>query len=278
MKKKILAIISVFLVFTLVFSFAGCTTEEEPETTYKINTPLPEDPTEGTNEDGQAVTDPTYSEAELEDNTTVIFDYFLRIVGELRDDKAAVTVGVGKGVGKAKNDKDEEIPMSENDYINVAIETLAPYMFADEGEEFEYGTDIATTIPLDTFAALTREDVINATSSNQGQFRVITININGTADTHDVDGSIVENFENEEVKKYMSLTKAPSYQVKEGTIIVTVLVETDEITKIEYIKNADVSTAVKGEGTLESVEETDVTFRYTTYTTYDINREKPQEN
>lgn len=274
MRNKIFAIISVLLVFTLVFSFAGCSTEEETETTtYKVKTPLPEDPTEGTNENGETITDPTYSEQQLDDNTTEIFGYFLDIVADLGDDKAIVTKSVDKNIGKAKNDKEEEVPMSENEYINVAIEALAPYMFNEDGEEFDAKTPITESMPIDEFTALTREDVKSATSSYQGQFRVITITLNNPMDVHSVDDSILENFEDETVKEYMTITKEPSYMLKECQIIVTVLVETDQITRIEYIKNADVKTAVKGEGTLKDVPETDVEFRYICNTAYDINRE-----
>lgn len=274
MRNKIFAIISVLLVFTLVFSFAGCTTEKEEETTtYKIKTPLPEDPTEGTNTKGETITDPSYSPQQLEDNTTEIFGYFLNVVTALGDDKAIVTKSIDKNIGKAKNDKDEEVPMSENDYINVAIEALAPYMFNEDGEEFDVKTPITESMPIDEFKALTREDIKSATSSYQGQFRVITITLNNPMDVHSVDDSILKNFEDEKVKEYMTVTKEPSYMLKECQIIVTVLVETDQITRIEYIKNADVKTAVKGEGTLKDVPETDVEFRYICNTAYDINRE-----
>ncbi len=274
MRNKIFAIISVFLVFALVFSFTGCTTEQEPETTtFKIKTVLPEDPTEGTNENGETITDPTYSEEQLENNTTDIFNYFLEIVGGLADDKAIVTKSVDKNIGKAKNDMDEEVPMSENDYINVAIEALAPYMFNEEGEEFGADVPLTESLPVDEFSALTREDVKSATSSYQGQFRVITITLNNPMDVHSVDESILKNFNDAKVKEYMTITQAPSYMLKECQIIVTVLVETDEITRIEYIKNADVKTAVKGEGTLKDVAETPVEFRYVCNTAYDINRE-----
>lgn len=274
MRNKIFAIISVFLVFALVFSFAGCTTEQETETTtYKIKTPLPEDPTEGTNEKGETITDPTYSAEQLDANTTDIFDYFLGLVNGLGDDKAIVTKSIDKSIGKAKNDKEEEVPMSENDYINVAIETLAPYMFNEDGEEFDAKTPLTESLPIDEFAALTREDVKSATSSYQGQFRVITITLNNPMDVHSVDESILENFNDAKVKEYMTITEDPSYMLKECQIIVTVLVETDEITRIEYIKNADVKTSVKGEGTLKDVAETPVEFRYVCKTAYDINRE-----
>lgn len=278
MKNKIFAIISVLLVFALVFSFAGCTTEEETETTtYKIKTPLPEDPTEGTNEKGETITDPTYSAEELDKNTNEIFAYFLEIVADLGDDKAIVTKSIDKNIGKAKNDKEEEIPMSENEYINVAIETLAPYMFNEEGKEYGADTALTESMPIAEFTALTAEDVKSATSSYQGQFRVITITLNNPMDVHSVDESILKNFKDETVKEYMTVTKDPSYMLKECQIIVTVLVETDQITRIEYIKNADVKTAVKGEGTLKDVPETDVEFRYICNTAYDINREIEQK-
>ena len=278
MRNKIFAIVSVLLVFALVFSFAGCTSSQETETTtYKIKTVLPEDPTEGTKANGDKITDPTYSEQELINNTDVIFDYFIGIVAELGDDEAIVTKSIDKNIGKAKNDKEEELPISENEYINVAIEALAPYMFDEEGKEYDAETPLTESVPIDEFTALTREDVKSATSSYQGQFRVITVTLNNPMDIYSVDDSILENFEDETVKEYMTITKEPSYMLKECQIIVTVLVETDEITRIEYIKNADVKTAVKGEGTLESVPETDVEFRYICSTAYDINREIDKE-
>ena len=40
MNKKFLAIISAILAFSMLFSLAGCQTEEEPETTYAVKTPL----------------------------------------------------------------------------------------------------------------------------------------------------------------------------------------------------------------------------------------------
>ena len=77
MNKKILAIISVVLAFTMLFGFAGCsgTTEEEETTTTTINvkTPLPTDITTSIDEESQVITDTTYSAEALAANTATIF-------------------------------------------------------------------------------------------------------------------------------------------------------------------------------------------------------------
>ena len=63
MKKTISAIISVVLVFSLIFAFAGCSSTQEEETTtttINVKTPLPTDITSSVDEESNVITDTTH--------------------------------------------------------------------------------------------------------------------------------------------------------------------------------------------------------------------------
>ena len=100
MNKKILAAISIVLVFSFLFAFTGCnsTGEEEATTTTTINvkTPLPTDITTGIDEESRTVTDTTYTPEQLKANTATIFEYFNLHINEIKGAKAAVKMSQGK--------------------------------------------------------------------------------------------------------------------------------------------------------------------------------------
>jgi len=165
MSKKILSAISIVLVFSFIFAFAGCstTTEEESTTVVTAKNPLPTDITTGFDEENSVtVTDTTYSPEDLEKNTDTIFEYFNIHINETTDSKkfgdAMLTIEYGRSIGKtqlAKFNEDgtarlddngnpvvEDIPYSgkidsktneivdgtRNDYIEAAVSSLKDYM------------------------------------------------------------------------------------------------------------------------------------------------------
>lgn len=153
MNRKILALISVVLVFSMVLGFAGCSstgTEEESTTTTTINvkTPLPTDITTSVDEESNVVTDTTYSPEALAANTATIFEYFNLHVNEVKGAKAAVEISQGKSIEKAKDAEGNDLPMSENEYVNAAITALDSYMLHTDGANIEYGEDLAAFLPV----------------------------------------------------------------------------------------------------------------------------------
>ena len=152
MNKKILAVISVVLVFSFLFGFAGCssTTEEETTTTttIKTKTVLPTDITTSIDEESNVVTDTTYSAEALAANTKTIFEYFNLHVNEVKASKAAVEMSQSKSIGKSLDADGNEIAMSDNEYLNAAIVSLDSYMLHEDGANLEYGEDLAAFIPV----------------------------------------------------------------------------------------------------------------------------------
>ncbi len=288
MNKKILAIISVVLVFAMLFGFAGCssTTEEETTTTtINVKTPLPTDITTSVDEESNVVTDTTYSPEALAANTATIFEYFNLHVNEVKGVKAAVEMSQSKSIEKARDAEGNELPMSENDYLNAAITSLDSYMLHEDGAKIEYGEDIAAFLPVKGAAyvsQLTLDDIDSATCVDNELIRTITVNLKSPAlpatlekayEMGNVD-EVLEEFKKAE--KYMTVAQ-PTLTYKDCQIIITANVETDEVLSIEYVKNIDVATEVTGTGTLADMGTVPVTFRYRNSVTYSIDRTNPAE-
>ena len=287
MKKTISAIISVVLVFSLIFAFAGCSSTQEEETTtttINVKTPLPTDITSSVDEESNVITDTTYSPEALVANTATIFDYFNLHVNEIKGVKAKVEMSESKSFGKSKDAEGNDIAMSENDYVNAAINTLDSYMLHTESATAEYGDDLVAFMPVkgaEYVSALTLEDVELATCVDDGMYRTITLTLKSPAlpatiekayDLGNVD-EVMEEFKKAE--KYLTVAQ-PTLTYNDCQIIIQANVETDEVTSIEYVKVIDVATEVTGEGSLADMGTVPVQFRYTNAVKYTIDRTNPE--
>lgn len=286
MKKTISAIISVVLVFSLIFAFAGCSTTQEEETTtttINVKTPLPTDITSSVDEESNVITDTTYSPEALAANTATIFDYFNLHVNEIKGVKAKVEMSEDKSIGKSKDAEGNDIAMSENDYVNAAINTLDSYMLHNESATAEYGDDLVAFMPVkgaEYVSALTLEDVESATCVDDGMFRTITLTLKSPAlpatiekayDLGNVD-EVMEEFKKAE--KYLTVAQ-PTLTYNDCQILIQANIETDEVTSIEYVKVIDVKTEVTGEGSLANIGTVPVQFRYRNAIKYTIDRTDP---
>ena len=286
MKKTISAIISVVLVFSLIFAFAGCSTTQEEETTtttINVKTPLPTDITSSVDEESNVITDTTYSPEALAANTATIFDYFNLHVNEIKGVKAKVEMSEDKSIGKSKDAEGNDIAMSENDYVNAAINTLDSYMLHNEGATAEYGDDLVAFMPVkgaEYVSALTLEDIESATCVDDGMFRTITLTLKSPAlpatiekayDLGNVD-EVMEEFKKAE--KYLTVAQ-PTLTYNDCQILIQANIETDEVTSIEYVKVIDVKTEVTGEGSLANIGTVPVQFRYRNAIKYTIDRTDP---
>ncbi len=288
MSKKILALISVVLVFSFIFGFAGCSSTEEEETTtttIKVKTPLPTDITTSVNEESEVVTDTTYSPENLAKNTVTIFEYFNLHVNEVKGVKAAVEMSQSKGIEKAKDAEGNDLPMSDNDYVNAAIKSLSGYMLHEDGAKIEYGEDIAAFLPVKGAAyvsQLTLDEIDSATCVDGERVRTVTVNLKSPSlpatiekayDMGNVDDVLAEF---KKAEAYMTVAQ-PTLTYKDCQIIITADLETDEVLTIEYVKNIDVETEVTGTGTLADMGTVPVTFRYRNTVKYSIDRTNPAE-
>lgn len=287
MNKKILAAVSMLLVFAFIFAFAGCssTTEEEETTTTTIfvKTPLPTDITTSIDEESQVVTDTTYSPEQLKANTATIFEYFNLHINEIKGDKAAVNMSQSKSIGKAKDAEGNDLPMSDNAYINAAIVSLDSYMLHNDGASIAYGEDMVAFMPVkgeSYVSALTLEDIESATCVDSETQRTITLTlktptlpatIEKAYDMGNVDDVMAEF---QKAEKYLTIDK-PVLEYKDCQIIIIANVETDEIHTIKYVKNIDVNTNVTGQGSLADIGTVPVTLRYSNTVEYTIDRTAP---
>ena len=289
MNKKIMAAISMILVFSLLFAFAGCSStsgeEETTTTTIFVKTPLPTDITTSLDEESQVVTDTTYSPEALAANTVTIFEYFNLHVNELKGVKAKVEMSQDKSIGKAKDAEGNDLPMSDNDYLNAAITSLDSYMLHNDGASVEYGEDLVEFLPVKgaTYvSALTLDDVESATCVDNENQRTITLTLKSPSlpatiekayDMGNVDDVLAEF---QKAEKYLTVAK-PTLTYKDCQIIIIANVETDEVHTIEYKKNIDVETEVTGQGSLADMGTVPVAFRYSNTVRYTLDRTNPAE-
>ena len=289
--------LAVSVIFSLALSLTGCSFDEtETETTtVKVKTPLPTDITTSYDEDGSLLTDTKYSPEKLAENTATIFEYFNIHINELKGIKASVSMRHDKSIGKSEitktvkdengNDieESESIPYSDNDYVNTAIDSLKDLMLNEPRESAEYGDDLTDFLPVkgeSYVSSLTLADVESATCVDRETERIVTITLKSPAlpetlekayDMGNVD-EVMKEFEKAE--KYISVEK-PVLTYLNCQIIVKADLETDEITSIEYIKNADVKTSVTGTGNLSDIGTVPVQFRYRDSVTYSLDRTDP---
>lgn len=311
MNKKILAVISIILTLSMLFGFAGCQSEGEEVTTIAVKTPLSVENRTIVDEAGAAQTLPTYTPEEAEINTTDIFDYIVRILPELKDADAAVRIGLSKGIVKAKNEKDEELPYSENDTLNASIKTLSKYMLITgpteenknagyvgmdktgqlvvfNGESAYGAAPLDKVIPFAHLESLTRENVEKAVCIDEGPLRIVTITLKDA-----LPPEMVQNIYNQGVAQgdiktavlaelataddFMKVVEPENIGVSYDNcqLVITINVETDEITAIEYIKRANITAKVVGAGTMADLKETPITFCYESFLKYEIDRNNP---
>lgn len=286
MNKKILAAISVILVFSFLFAFTGCTSTEEEETTTTtifVKTPLPTDITTSIDEESNVVTDTEYTPEQLKANTATIFEYFNLHVNEVKAATASVNMSQNKSIGKAKDAEGNDIAMSDNDYINAAITSLDSYMLHNDGAELAYGEDMVEFMPVkgaSYVSALTLEDIESATCVDNGNQRTITLTLKSPTlpatmekayDMGNVDEVMAEF---QKAEKYLTVEK-PTLEYKDCQIIIIANVETDEVHTIKYVKNIDVKTNVTGQGSLADIGTVPVTLRYSNTVEYAIDRTAP---
>ena len=287
MKRKIFALISVVLAFSFLFGFAGCssTTEEETTTTtINVKTPLPTDITTSIDEESQVITDTTYSPEALAANTATIFEYFNLHVNEVKGAKAAVEMSQSKSIGKVKDAEGNDLPMSDNEYLNAAITTLDSYMLQTPGESIEYGEDLAAFIPVKDAAyvsAITLDEIESATCVDNELIRTITVTLKSPAlpatlekayDLGNVDDVLAEF---KKAENYLTVAQ-PTLTYNDCQIIITANVETDQVLSIEYVKNIDVATEVTSTGSLADMGTVPVQFRYSNSVKYTIDRNVPE--
>lgn len=286
MNKKILALISVVLVFSFLFGFAGCssTTEDETTTTtIKVKTPLPTDITTSIDEESQVITDTTYSPEALAANTQTIFEYFNLHVNEAKAGKAAVEMSQSKSISKVKDAEGNDLPMSDNEYLNAAITSLDSYMLQTPGESIEYGDDLAAFLPVkgqSYVSTITLDEVESATCVDNELIRTITVTLKSPSfpatiekayDMGNVDDVLTEF---KKAEQYLTVGQ-PTLTYNDCQIIITAHVETDQVLSIEYVKNIDVATDVTGQGSLADMGTVPVKFRYSNSVKYTIDRTDP---
>lgn len=287
-RSRFTALLSLSLVFALLFGLCGCSffSEDEPETTViNVKTPLPTDVTSSIDENSNVVTGTDYSPEALAANTKTIFEYFNLHLNELKGETASVSMRQGKSIGKATDENGESIPMSDNEYVNVAISTLSDLMVDESSDSIEYGGDIKAFLPVkgeDFVSRLTLDDIESATCADNGTERQVTVTLKSPAlpatlekayDMNSVDDIMAEF---EKANAYMTAEK-PVITYKDCRIIITADIETDEVIRVEYIKTADVKTSVTGEGKLESIGTVPVIFNYSSSVTYSIDRTNPED-
>ena len=299
MKKIALFAVSSLVIIAMLFSFAGCTLyeDEETTTTVKAKTPLPTDITTSYDSESKVVTDTKYTPEELAENTVPIFEYFNLKINELKQVKASVSMSRDKSIGKIEKvtltkdengnevEERESLPYSENDYVNIAIDSLKDYMLREDGAEAEYGDDLTDFLPVkgqNYVSKLTLDDVESAPCRDEGTQRTVTVTLKSPAlpetlekayDMGNVD-DVLKEFE--KANAYMSVEK-PVLVYDNCQIILRADVETDEITSIEYIKNIDVKTSVTGNGKLENIGKVPVQLRYRDSVTYSVDMSDPSE-
>lgn len=311
MNKKILAVISVILTLTMLFGFAGCQSEGEEQVTYAVKTPLSIENRTEIDEAGAAHTLPTYSPEEAEINTNDIFAYIQNILPELKTAEAGVKIGLSKGIVKAKNEKDEDVPFSENDTLNSVVNSLSKYMLitgpTEENKdggyvgmdktgqlvvfngETEYGkAALADVIPFEHISSLTRENVEKAICVDEGSLRIVTVTLKDAFPPEMVQNIYNQGVAQDDIKTavldelstaadFMKVVEPENIGVSYDNcqLVITINLETDEITAIEYIKRANISTKVVGVGTMANLKETPLTFCYESFLKYEIDRNDP---
>lgn len=302
MNRKIIAVVSVLLVMSMLFAFAGCSsTKEEDTTTTTIAKKTPDLPTEqlysvadsgetfyidadGTVIDEASLT--TLDDAGILDKNTRLLDYYKVNADALKDGKtsAVVTRSEKKSLGKQTDAEGNSVKFSENSKINAAIDGLKKYLLVNgDNTSTEYGPIKADDIPGGAAVCnLTINDVESSACVDGATTRTVVINLKSPVSQEIIDA----NFEKEDVNYvYTQLDQVSDYMTfnKEATkftysgcsVEVVTDITTDEVLSIKYIKGINVDTEITGVGTLEAVGTLPLHLFYTYTVTYSIDREAP---
>ena len=301
MNKKLFALVSLVLVFAMLFAFAGCSIipETEEETTIlKRTSDLPTEQLYKVSGDG--VTHYLDGEGNEIENTTVLDDagkaaknaklleYYNVNVNALVDGSttAVVTRSEGKSIGRQSDAEGSNIAYSENSYVNAAIDSLKKYMLVTkETTSTDYTNDLKDALPgADYVSTLTVSDVESSTCVDGDTTRTVVITLRSPVPEAVVDA----NFDKEDVdavyaefdkaSDYMEIDKsATKFEYVNCVVEIVTDLQTDEVLSIRYTKGVNVNTVVTGKGKLASVGEVPVCFLYTYTVEYGIDRNNPDE-
>ncbi len=287
MSRKSLSLISLVLVFALLFGFSGCSlieTEEEETTVVSVKTPLPTDVTSSVDDDGNTITDTEYSPEALAANTATIFDYFNANINAVKSAKAAVSFNSRPGIGKAEDEEGNRLPYCENEYLAAAFGGIKDKFVQRGSDSAMYGESLDKLLPVkgtSDVSLLTLDEIESATCVDDGAVRTVTVNLKSPVEQTSarkafdlVDAEAVVN-EFAVAEKYITVG-TPEVTYKTFTIILKINVETDEITQIRYEKSSDVTVLVTGNGELEDIGTVPLTFNYSVTDTYDFDYTEPE--
>ena len=301
MNKKLLALVSLVLVFAMLFAFAGCSLIPETEEATTVRKRTSDLPTEQLYKvSGDGVTHYLDGEGNTIDKTTVLdeagiaaknaklLEYYNVNVNALVDGSttAVVTRNEGKSIGKQQDAEGNSIPMSDNAYVNAAIESLKKYMLVTKDTtQTEYTNELKDALPgADYVSTLTAGDVESSTCVDGDTTRTVVITlkspvpeavVDANFDKEDVDAVYAEF---EKAADYMEIDKsATKFEYVNCVIEIVTDIQTDEVLSIRYTKGVNVNTVVTGKGKLASVGEVPVCFLYTYTVEYKIDRTNPDE-
>ncbi|MBR3439080.1 MAG: hypothetical protein IKH13_06220 [Clostridia bacterium] len=303
MNKKLFSLISLVLVFSMLFAFAGCSFtgagEGEEETTiHKRTSDLPTEQLYKVSGDGvthyldaegnELENTTVLDEAGIEAKNTRLVEYYNINVNKLVDGSttAVVTRNEGKSLGRQSDADGNSVAYSENSYVNAAIDSLKKYMLVTrDTETSEYTNDLNDVLPGAPYvSSLTFNDVESATCVDGDTTRKVVITlkspvseavIDANFDKEDIDAVYAEF---DKASDYMEIDKsATKLEYVNCVIEVVTDLETDEVLSIKYIKGINVNTVVTGKGKLESAGEVPVCFLYTYTVEYNIDRTNPEE-
>lgn len=275
--------VCITLIIGILLGISGCKTnpsDDETTITHSVKTPLPTDVTSYYDEESNLITDTEYSPDELSKNTVTIFDYFNLRVNQIKKDSASVTKTEKKKIRNATDSDGNDIPMSENGYINAAITSLDSYMLHNEETEIEYGKDLSDFLPVkgeNFVSTLTLDEIEKASCTDSEGVRTITVTLKSPS----LPETIEKAFDTENLDEIMNeFSKANSYLTfekpvltyKNCQIIVTANTETDEVIALEYIKSVDVKSKITGTGSLFEMGTVPVIFNYQNKVEYTIDR------
>ncbi len=242
-------------------------------------------------------------------NTSNVLEYVRARLPELETAKAGVKISLLKDIVKTKDEQGKDIPYSENDNLNASINTLSKLMLITEpttedmydgyvvmdktGQfvvndgETNYGeAPVNKVVPLEPLKTLTDENIKNAVCVDEGSLRVITITLQDAFPHEKVQNLYNHGIEQKTIKEavLIEFDKTKDFiQVIDSAdgigveynncqLVITINLETKEITAVEYIKRANITASVIGKGTLEGIKETPVTFCLESFLKYEITR------
>ena len=301
MREKLFAAVSLILVFTMLFAFAGCSFTQQEEETTTIKKRTSDLPTEQLYKvSGDGVTHYLDAEGNTLETTTVLdeaglakkngrlLDYYNVNVNALADGSttAVVTRNESKSIGKQTDADGNSIAYSENSYVNAAVDSLKKYMLVTkETETTDYTNELADALPgTDYVSSLTAADVECSSCVDGDTTRTVVLTLKSPVPSSVIDANFdKENIDDiysefDKAADYMTIDKAATKLEYVNCVVEIVTdLQTDEVLSIRYTKGVNVNTVVTGKGKLASVGEIPVCFLYTYTVEYSIDRTNPDE-